>query len=88
MSDKTRLVATPAMIPPGRISRDSMSPILDTMNATIRECVFATEFLETGAVHCALASLQRIKDNADRAAVQMTDAVRAVADSDQWRMGI
>lgn len=52
-------------IPPGFFSSAQLARIEDIMNATIREAVFVTEFLDSGDTMSAMDSLIQIRMNAE-----------------------
>lgn len=56
----------PVGVPPGHWTSEELEPIETTMNATIRECVFVTEFLDSGSAEDALEALLQIKLNAEQ----------------------
>jgi hypothetical protein len=71
--------ANPAGVPPGHFSSESLTIIEDTMNATIRECVFVTEFLDAGDTDSAFDSLTQIALNAEQTLARVQDALKVGA---------
>ena len=57
-------VTLPAEVLPGAVPNKLIELIEDTMNSTIRECVFVTEHLDNGAIEDAFSALLQIKENA------------------------
>jgi len=57
-------VTLPAEVLPGAVPNALLERIEDVMNSTVRECVFATEHLDNGAIEDAFSALLQIKENA------------------------
>jgi len=57
-------VTLPAEVLPGALPNALLERIEDVMNSTVRECVFATEHLDNGAIEDAFSALLQIKENA------------------------
>ncbi len=70
-------VATcPDLVAPGLFTSEDLEPIEDTMNATIRECVFVTEHLDAGDVQAAFEALQQIGMNSNLTQERVTELLK------------